>query len=127
MNPSLLAASNNNVGGIFLIALYILVLVVCIAGLWKTFQKAGKPGWGAIVPIYNAYLIIKMAGRPGWWLLLYLIPFVNIVIQIVVAIDVAKAFQKSTAFGVIGLWLFNVIGYIMLGFGDAKYAGVPKH
>lgn len=111
----------------FLALLYLVIAVAAIAGLWKTFNKANKPGWGALIPIYNVYLILKMAGRPGWWLLLYLVPIVNIVVHIVVSIDVAKAFKKSAAFGVVGLWLFSMIGFLILGFGDAKYAGVPKH
>ncbi|HKR81654.1 MAG TPA: DUF5684 domain-containing protein [Candidatus Saccharimonadales bacterium] len=103
------------------------VIVIIIAGLWKTFQKAKQPGWAAIIPIYNLYIMLKIAGRPTWWLLLYLIPLVNIVTHIVVAIDIAKAFGKTPAFGVIGLWLFSFIGYIMLGFGDTKFVGTPKH
>jgi hypothetical protein len=42
---------------------------------------------------------------------------------------VAEKFGKSSAFGIFGLWLFAPIGYLMLGFGDAKYktaaAAVP--
>jgi hypothetical protein len=101
--------------------------VIVIAGMWKTFQKAGHPGWAAIIPIYNVYIMLKIAGRPAWWLLLLLIPIVNIVVDIVVAMDVAKAFGKSKAFGIFGLWLFSFIGYIILGFGEPKFKGVPKH
>ncbi|MEI6724978.1 MAG: DUF5684 domain-containing protein, partial [Actinomycetes bacterium] len=54
----------------------IILLVLVIAGMWMTFVKAGRPGWGAIIPFYNTYLMIKVAGRPGWWLILYFIPIV---------------------------------------------------
>lgn len=37
---------------IFMI-LYLAVIVLTIAGMWKTFDKAGQPGWAAIVPFYN--------------------------------------------------------------------------
>lgn len=104
-----------------------IIVVIVIAGMWKTFQKAGHPGWAAIIPIYNIYITLKIAGRPGWWLLLLLVPIVNIVVNIVVAIDVAKAFGKSTTFGVFGLWLFSFVGYIILGFGDPVFKGVPNH
>lgn len=106
---------------------YLVIIVLLIAGMWKTFQKAGQPGWAAIVPIYSTYILLKIAGRPGWWLLLYLVPIVNLVIHIMVAIDVAKAFGKSDAFGVVGLWLFSFIGFPMLGFGSDTYKGVPTH
>ncbi|MBP6507419.1 MAG: hypothetical protein KA257_07620 [Opitutaceae bacterium] len=107
---------------ILLIELAIIVLV--IAGVWKTFVKAGQPGWAAIIPIYNAYILLKIAGRPGWWLILLLIPLVNIVIAIIAAIDVAKAFGKGTGFG-LGLALLGFIFYPILGFGDATYHGQP--
>lgn len=95
--------------------------VLVVVGMWKTFVKAGKPGWAALIPFYNFYLLLKIAGRPGWWLLLLFVPFVNIVILLLVALDVAKAFGKSTLFGVVALFLFSAVGYLMLGFGDAKY------
>ncbi|MBC6447536.1 DUF5684 domain-containing protein [Actinokineospora xionganensis] len=95
--------------------------IIAIAGLWMVFKKAGRPGWWAIVPIVNLFVTIKIAGRAGWWILLFLIPVVNIVIAVIVAIDLAKKFGKSTAFGVVGLFLFPFIGAPMLGFGDARY------
>lgn len=100
--------------------------LVSIIAFWRVFEKAGKPGWAAIIPIYNLYIILKIANRPGWWLVLYIIPIVNVIIHLIVAIDVAKAFGKSTVFGVIGLWLFNLIGFLILGFGNATYKGLPE-
>jgi hypothetical protein len=108
--------------------LYFVVLAVVlgvvyleIAALWRTLAKAGRPGWGAIIPIYNVYLWLKVAGRPGWWLLLYLVPGVNVIVHIVVSIDVAKSFGKGTLFGVGCLWLLPWIGIPVLGFGSARY------
>ena len=95
--------------------------VLAIIGLWKTFTKAGKPGWGALIPIYNTILILECAGKPIWWILLLFIPFVNIVILIIVMLDLAKAFGKSTVFAIFGLIIFSPIGFLMLGFGSAKY------
>ncbi len=108
---------------LLIVVLIELVLAILIlAGLWKTFEKAGLPGWGAIVPIYNAYLMLKIAGRPGWWLLLYLIPCVNVIIAIVVVLDIAKNFGKGAAFG-LGLFILPFVFYLILGFGDARYLG----
>lgn len=117
----ILAASSNSGGGFLLFVVYIALIVAGIAGFWKVFEKAGQPGWAALIPIYNLYVLLKVAGRPGWWILLFLIPFVNIVTYLIVALDVAKAFGKSTGFGVVGLWIFSYIGYVMLGFGEASY------
>lgn len=108
--------------GVYLL-LYFLILILIITGLWKIFTKAGQAGWKVLIPIYNLYIMLKIIGRPGWWLLLFFVPFVSFVISIVVAIDLAKSFGKSTLFGVVGLWVFSVIGYLMLGFGSAEYKG----
>jgi len=85
----------------------ITILVVFIIAMWKVFTKAGQPGWGCIIPIYNAYLMLKIAGRPGWWLLLLLIPVVNFVVAILVMIDIAAAFGKGAGFA-IGLIIGSV-------------------
>lgn len=100
-----------------------IIFLIVVVGLWKVFTKAGEPGWAAIIPIYNYYVILKIVGRPWWWLLLLLIPIVNLVVSIIVAIDLAKSFGKDAAYGVILLWLLNAIGYLILGFGDAEYQG----
>ena len=111
---------SGSVVGLLLI-IYLAVAVLSVAGTWKTYSKAGKPGWAAIIPIYNAYILLKIAGRPGWWLLLYIIPIANIIVSLIVSIDVAKAFGRSEVFGVVALWLFGFVGYPILGFGDDTY------
>ncbi|MCW3842483.1 DUF5684 domain-containing protein [Micromonospora yasonensis] len=101
----------------------LVLLVVSIAAMWKVFTKAGQPGWAAIIPFYNYYVLVRIAGRPGWWFLLALIPIVNVVISLVVAIDLARSYGRSEVFGVVGLWLFSVIGFLILGFGSSRYQG----
>lgn len=101
---------------------YLLFLVLVIIGLWKLFEKAGKPGWAAIIPIYNIWVMLEIVGRPGWWILLFLIPLVNFVIWIIVALDLAKSFGKDVLWG-LGLIIFPYIFYLILGFGDATYQG----
>ena len=91
---------------IFYIALVIFMIVV----QWKVFVKAGKPGWGCIIPIYNIILMMEIVGRPGWWFVLLLIPGVNIVIDIIVIFDISKAFGQGTGFG----------------FGNAEYEGITR-
>ncbi len=116
--------------GAFLgIVVYVAIVVFLIASLWFVFAKADRPGWAAIIPFYNYYTMLKVVGRPGWWLILFLIPFVNIVVWIIVAIDLAKSFAKSTAFAV-GLIFLPFIFIPILGFGPAAYvepaAGGPR-
>jgi hypothetical protein len=107
---------------IAVVAAVALIALIVVAG-WRMFRKAGQPGWGFIIPFYNTYLMLKIAGRPGWWLVLFFIPFVNIAIAIVLAVDMAKSFGKGAAFGIFGLFFFSGVGYCILGYGQATYLG----
>jgi len=107
--------------GVFLIVM-LAIAVVMIASLWKVFMKAGQPGWAAIVPVYNLVVLLQIVGRPLWWIVLCMIPFVNLVIVILVYIDLAKSFGQSTGFG-LGLVLLSFIFFPILGFGSARYLG----
>lgn len=119
----LLASSAAGAGvGVLLFLVYIGIIVLYIAGLWKVFEKAGQQGWLAIIPILNIYILIRIAGREGWWILLFLIPCINIVVAAIVYIDVAAKFGKGVGYGV-GMWLLGFIFIPMLGFGDAEYQG----
>jgi hypothetical protein len=102
--------------GMIMGLVWLVVAVGVIAGLWKVFVKAGKPGWAAIIPIYN------IIGKPLWWIILLFIPFVNIVVLIILSIALAEKFGKSAAYG-IGIALLGFIFIPMLGFGDARYQG----
>lgn len=111
-------------GGILsVIPLIIIVLsFLAIIGMWKVFTKAGKPGWAILIPIYNTIVMLEIAGRPIWWIILLFIPFVNVVISIIIALDIANKFGKGPAFG-LGLAFFPFIFYPVLGYGDSKYNG----
>ena len=100
----------------------LLIALLLIVAMWKVFTKAGQPGWASIIPIYNLYIWCKIVGRPGWWILLMLIPFVNIIVGIILCIDMAKSFGKGVGFG-IGLALLGIIFWPILGFGSAQYQG----
>lgn len=110
------------IGGLIAFVLWLSIVVLVIAGWWKTFAKAGQPGWAAIIPIFNFFILCKIAGKPWWWLLLFLIPIVNFVIAILLALAVAKSFGKSALFG-LGLAFLAPIFYCILGFGSAQYQG----
>lgn len=105
---------------LILLLAYFALIIAAIAGQWKMFEKAGKPGWACIVPIYNIVVLLEIVRKPVWWILLMLIPVVNLVILIIVYIELAKAFGKSGGFAV-GLILLSFIFIPILGFGDAQY------
>lgn len=110
-------------GAITAIILCTLILsIFLIAAQWKVFTKAGQPGWAAIIPIYNIYIMTKIAGKPGWWVLMFFLPFVNFIFAIWLTNMISKSFGKDEAFTA-GLILLGIIFWPILGFGSAKYQG----
>jgi hypothetical protein len=103
---------------------YLAFVVIIIVALWKIFEKAGKPGWAAIIPIYNLFVLLEIVGKPAWWLILFLIPFVNIIIAIIVYHNLSLSFGKGVGTTIL-MFVFG-IGLLILGFGDAKYLGPQK-
>jgi Family of unknown function (DUF5684) len=116
------ASSQGQAPGPLFWIFWLAVTILMIAACWKVFTKAGQPGWAAIIPIYNWYILCKIVGRPGWWVILFFIPFINFIIGIIVCIDLAKSFGKGVGFA-IGLILLGVIFFPILGFGSAQYQG----
>lgn len=101
-------------------------IVVCavavfeLAAMWKVFAKAGRPGWAALIPIYNSIVMIQIAGKPAWWFLLYFIPIVNLVIAVIVIYNFAKNFGTGVGF-TLGLIFLGFIFFPILAWGDAQY------
>lgn len=111
--------------GMFLIPILIIaihVVMIRYVALWFVFQKAGEPGWAAIIPVYNILIAVKIAGKPWWYILLLLIPIVNIVIGIMILHGISKSFGKGGWFTV-GLFFLRVVFLAILGFGAAQYTG----
>jgi hypothetical protein len=105
-----------------LIIIGISIMILEIVALWFLFEKAEEPGWAAIIPIYNYLIVIKIAGKPWWFLLLFLIPIVNLVIYIIILNGLSKSFGKGSGFTV-GLFFLRFIFLPILGFGSSKYIG----
>ncbi len=127
---------STGISGGLIAAYFIFIFIVAvfyIVCLWKVFVKAGRPGWAAIIPIYNGWVFFEISGKPGWWVLFGFLGFIPIigsipviVLGLIAAMELAKRFGKDTVFGVVLLWLFSFIGLPILAFGDAKYTSTPK-
>jgi hypothetical protein len=105
-------------GSIIVLAIVVLIIVA----EWKVYEKAGKPGWACIIPIYNIIVLLEIVGKPIWWIILLLIPGVNIIFAIWITNLLSKSFGKDVGF-TLGLIFLSFIFYPILGFGDAKYVG----
>lgn len=136
-------------GGMALVSSLIQVVIILlnIIGLFKIYQKMGKPGWKGIIPFYNMYgLYDELWDKKYFWgyllaqavmlnpsspsgLLFSVADLVLAVAMIVVVmklyIKLAKAFGKGTGFGVL-TFFFAPICLAVLGFGSAEYEGVKN-
>jgi len=120
----MLATSSTDTGvSAGVIVLWVIIAVI-LFGLpyYAIFKKAGKPGWAGFVPIYNLIVLLEVIGRPVWWILLFLIPIVNIVILVIVDYDLARSFGHGGGFTV-GLIFLSWIFLMILGFGSSSYLG----
>ncbi|MDP9268216.1 MAG: DUF5684 domain-containing protein [Acidobacteriota bacterium] len=70
--------------------------------------------WFAWVPILNLVLLLQIAKKPVWWIILMLIPLVNIVVYILVLIAVCEARGKSPWLTV--ALLLPVVNLVALGY-----------
>lgn len=119
-----LSQSNNVAAMIAVFAVmgvfYAALIAVMVVSLWKIFVKAGKPGWAAIVPLYNVIVLLEIVKRPSWWLILLFIPFVNLIPGIFLSLDLARKFGKDTVFAV-GMILLGPVFFTILAFDSSKY------
>ena len=106
---------------------FIAIGLVVVVGMWKTFDKAGQPGWAAIVPFYNLVVMFRIGGQSGWFALSYLLNFIPIIgtlafLGIIIwnHVNISKRFGQGVGFA-IGLVLLAPIFWLILGFGSSKY------
>ncbi len=114
------------VPAVIAIVLGLAVGIIELIAWIKLFVKAGQPGWAVIVPIYNVIVMCKIAGKPGWWILLLLIPVVNLVISIIVMVNMVKNFGKPGGHFFL-LLFFGAIYIPYLAFSkNVTYQAVPQ-
>lgn len=106
------------------ILFFVLLFVFLFICQWKIFTKAGKPGWAALIPIYNTLVMLDIIGRPWWWLFLMFIPPVGLVLGIIALHRLSRSFGKDIGY-TLGLLFLPVIFMPMLAFGSAKYEKLP--
>ncbi len=100
----------------------IVFAVIVLVAMWKLFAKAGRPGWAAIVPIYNAYVLFDIVYGNGIKFLLCCVPILNAIVSIALYIRLAQVYGKGAGFG-IAMLLFPYVCLPMLAFGQSEYQG----
>jgi len=100
----------------------LIISVVLIISHWKIYEKAGKPGWASLIPIYNIIVLLEIIGKPVWWVFLILFPCTTFIFGIWAVNLLSKSFGQSEGFTV-GLVLLGVVFYPVLAFGNYQYLG----
>ena len=114
------AAAAGGIAAVIILVVELVIALLVIIGMWKMFAKAGKPGWAAIVPVYNFIVMLQIAGKPVWWIILMFVPIANLIIAILTMAGISKAFGRGVG-TTIGLILLGPIFVMILGFGSAEY------
>jgi hypothetical protein len=99
------------------------LVLILVAG-WKLYVKAGQAGWVSIIPILNVLGLLKIIHKPLWWIVLFLIPLVNVVAWIIAMSNLSKAFGRGLGTTLLLIFL-TPIGYLLLGFGSDRYELQP--
>lgn len=96
---------------LFFVGVYVYISLA----LMTIADKTNTPNsWLAWIPIANLFLMLNVAKKPAWWLVLFLIPLVNIVIAIIVWMAVAEARHKPNWWGIV--MIVPVVGLIVPGY-----------
>ncbi len=108
----------------------LVVVVIYIVSLWMLFEKAGKPGWAAIIPVYNVIVLLEIVGLQWYWIFIFLAGIIPVIGNLIIlafwfylSYLVALSYGKDIGFAV-GLFLVGFVFYPMLAFNkDTKYLG----
>lgn len=91
-------------------------------GTWKLYKKANQKTWAAFIPLYNAYILMKIIGRKWWLIFLLFLPVINVLMLIVIWVETVRSFGKNsyidTVLAVISLGFYS---YYLNYFSDVKY------
>ncbi len=122
--PARLAFAQDNsrvptalMGGFFVIfcILFLVAYVYHALALQTIAQKTNtENAWFAWIPILNLILMLNIAKKPIWWIILFLIPLVNIVIYVLLWMGIAEARNKPNWWGI--LTIVPVVNVIVPGY-----------
>jgi len=96
---------------VFGLAMYVYMALALMTIAKKTNTE--NP-WLAWIPIANLILMLNIAKKPIWWIILCLIPVVNIVFVIIVWMAIAEARHKPNWWGI--LLIVPVVNLIVPGY-----------
>jgi hypothetical protein len=131
-NPNKAALAAIATMGLFFAVFIGIIAIISIVAQWRVFEKAGQPGWAALIPVYNWIVFLRIAGLSGWWVLSVLICLIPILGALVFLAGCVYVMHRiSVRFGqgagfTVGLVFLHVIFLLILAFGSAKYQAIPE-
>ncbi|MFT6718895.1 MAG: signal peptidase I, partial [Sphingobacteriales bacterium] len=75
----------------------LLTLLGHILFLPAFFEKAGQDKWKGYIPFLNYFVWTKIVEKPWWWVLILIVPGVNLLMFVVFHLELASAFNKRSA------------------------------
>jgi hypothetical protein len=86
--------------------------------LYLIAKKAGvAAAWTAWIPIIQAWTFVASAGKSGWWILLMLVPVINIIVMIYLWMCITENLGKNKFLGLLILLpVINIIYPAFLAF-----------
>ena len=94
------------------ILFFLTLQLIHFGGTWRLYQKAGKQAWEALIPVYNAVILMDIIRRPRWWVILLFIPIINLMMFPVIWVETLRSFGKNSSFDTaLGLLTFGLYTY----------------
>ncbi len=105
--------------------IFLILVLISFAGLYKLFEKAGVAAWKALIPVYNFCVASKLISKPWWWGLIMIVPGVNLIMYGVYGFNMARAYNKRSTNDLLFASLLPYLFFVKAGFDkDVKYVGV---
>ena len=79
------------------------------------FKKEGIAPYKAFIPFYNSVLMLRILERPWWWVVLFVLPIINLVMFPVLWIDLLYAYKKPKREE--HLWVILTLGLYLFTLG----------
>ena len=95
------------------LVLFLVIQVIHFLGTWKLYIKAGRKAWKALIPVYNAIVLMQIINRPKWWVILLFLPIINLFMFPVVWVETIRSFGRNsrpeTFLVILTLGLYNLL------------------
>ena len=115
------------------------VMVLIIVAQWMCFKKAGEPGWAALIPFYNQFVLVKIAlgNATMFWvqqviaialnivnhsLITSILSLANLAVTLYVHYNLMRSFDYKQTASILGA-IFPFVGIPMVAFSKAEYMG----